>query len=115
MGWKLTLYLRTNQARGVAFQSAFLPYQPDQFPRTCSDRNTGSEAETSPSGNMAFCIAHAVPENKSVKAYPKGRKHLVIFDDVDVFLPVEQQLDGTAAAIPIRHQGRPEVLPRGPS
>jgi hypothetical protein len=33
-----------------------------------------------------------VNEDKSVQAYLKGRKHLVIFDDVDVFLPVEREL-----------------------
>jgi hypothetical protein len=49
---------------------------------------------------LAFCLARAVAEDKSVQAYPKGRKHLVIFDDVDVFLPIERQIDGATAAIP---------------
>ena len=30
------------------------------------------------------CLAHAVNENKYLHAYRKGRKRLVIFDDVDV-------------------------------
>src|SRR5512142_2054333 len=51
-------------------------------------------------GYLAFCLARAVDEDKSVQAYLKGRKHLVIFDDVDVFLPVERELGGTHAAIP---------------
>jgi hypothetical protein len=51
-------------------------------------------------GYLAFCLAHAVDEDKSVQAYLKGRRHLVIFDDVDVFLPVERELGGTHAAIP---------------
>jgi hypothetical protein len=41
-----------------------------------------------------------VDEDKSVQAYLKGRKRLVIFDDVDIFLPVERELGGTRAAIP---------------
>jgi pyruvate/2-oxoglutarate dehydrogenase complex dihydrolipoamide acyltransferase (E2) component len=52
-------------------------------------------------GYLAYCLGRAVDEDKSVQAYPKGRKHLVIFDDVDVFLPVERELGGGAhAAIP---------------
>ena len=35
-----------------------------------------------------------------MQAYPKGRKHLVIFDDVDIFMPVERELGGNHAAIP---------------
>jgi pyruvate/2-oxoglutarate dehydrogenase complex dihydrolipoamide acyltransferase (E2) component len=52
------------------------------------------------SGYLAFCLGRAVDEDKSVQAYPKGRKHLVIFDDVDVFLPVEREFGATSAAIP---------------
>ena len=51
-------------------------------------------------GYLAFCLGRAVDEDKSVQAYPKGRKHLVIFDDVDVFLPVEREVGETRAAIP---------------
>ena len=51
-------------------------------------------------GYLASCLARAVDENKSVQAYPKGAKHLIIFDDVDVFLPVERELGDARAAIP---------------
>jgi pyruvate/2-oxoglutarate dehydrogenase complex dihydrolipoamide acyltransferase (E2) component len=51
-------------------------------------------------GYLAFCLARAVDADKSVQAYLKGRKHLVIFDDVDVFLPVEREVGATFAAIP---------------
>jgi pyruvate/2-oxoglutarate dehydrogenase complex dihydrolipoamide acyltransferase (E2) component len=51
-------------------------------------------------GYLAFCLGRAVDEDKSVQAYLKGRKHLVIFDDVDIFLVVERELGGTRAAIP---------------
>lgn len=51
-------------------------------------------------GYLAFCLARAVDEDKSVQAYLKGRKRLVIFDDVDIFLPVERELGETRAAIP---------------
>jgi pyruvate/2-oxoglutarate dehydrogenase complex dihydrolipoamide acyltransferase (E2) component len=51
-------------------------------------------------GYLASCLGRAVDEDKSVQAYPKGRKHLVIFDDVDVFLPVEREVGENRAAIP---------------
>jgi len=48
-------------------------------------------------GYLAFCLARAVDEDKSVQAYLKGRKRLVMFDDVDVGLPVERTIGGTRA------------------
>jgi pyruvate/2-oxoglutarate dehydrogenase complex dihydrolipoamide acyltransferase (E2) component len=40
-------------------------------------------------GFLTFCLARAVDEDKAVQAYRKGRKQLVLFDDVDVGLMVE--------------------------
>jgi hypothetical protein len=62
-------------------------------------RGTTGEA-LSFTGYVAFCLAHAVDEDKLVQAYVKGRKHMVIFDDVDVFLPVEREVGKTPVALP---------------
>ena len=35
-------------------------------------------------GYLILCLARAVDENKAVQAYRKGRKQLVVFDDVHV-------------------------------
>ena len=40
------------------------------------------------------CLAHAVDENKSVQAYRKGRKHLALFNEVDVATPIERDMAG---------------------
>ena len=48
-------------------------------------------------GYLAYCLARAVDENKLVQAYLKGRKQLVVFDDVDVGLPIEREVDGKRA------------------
>ena len=48
-------------------------------------------------GYLAFCLARAVDENKSVQAYLKGHKQLVLFDDVDVGMTIERQINGTRA------------------
>jgi pyruvate/2-oxoglutarate dehydrogenase complex dihydrolipoamide acyltransferase (E2) component len=48
-------------------------------------------------GFLAFCLARAVDENKAVQAYRKGRKQLVLFDDVDVGILVERKIGEQAA------------------
>lgn len=40
-------------------------------------------------GYLISCLAHAVDEDKSVQAYRKGSKQLVMFDDVDVGYMIE--------------------------
>jgi pyruvate/2-oxoglutarate dehydrogenase complex dihydrolipoamide acyltransferase (E2) component len=43
---------------------------------------------------IAACLGKAVDENKSVQAYRKGRKQLVLFEDVDISIPVEHEVEG---------------------
>ena len=52
-------------------------------------------------GYLAFCLARAVDEDKSVQAFLKGRKRLVVFNDVDVVLPIEREIGGKRA--PMSH------------
>jgi pyruvate/2-oxoglutarate dehydrogenase complex dihydrolipoamide acyltransferase (E2) component len=42
-------------------------------------------------GYLTFCLARAVDEDKSIQAYRKGDKQLVLFDDVNVGLMVENK------------------------
>ena len=42
-------------------------------------------------GYLAFCLARAVDKEKAVQAYLKGRKQIVMFDDVNVGLMVERK------------------------
>jgi pyruvate/2-oxoglutarate dehydrogenase complex dihydrolipoamide acyltransferase (E2) component len=41
---------------------------------------------------LTLCLACAVDENKAVQAYLKGRKQLVLFDDVDVGMMIEGKI-----------------------
>src|SRR5574341_563818 len=50
-------------------------------------------------GYLAYCLARAVEEDKSVQAYLKGRKKLVMFDEVNVGLPVEREIGGKRTPI----------------
>ena len=43
-------------------------------------------------GYLALCLARAVDENKTVQAYLKGRRQLVLFDDVDVGMDIERKV-----------------------
>ena len=45
-------------------------------------------------GFLTLCLARAVDEDKSVQAYLKGRKQLVLFDDVNVGLLMERKSGG---------------------
>jgi pyruvate/2-oxoglutarate dehydrogenase complex dihydrolipoamide acyltransferase (E2) component len=46
-------------------------------------------------GFLAYCLARAVDEDKAVQAYLRGRKQVVLFDDVNVGLMVERQTGET--------------------
>ena len=43
-------------------------------------------------GFLTLCLARAVDEDKSVQAYLKGRKQIVLFEDVDVGLMIERKI-----------------------
>jgi pyruvate/2-oxoglutarate dehydrogenase complex dihydrolipoamide acyltransferase (E2) component len=43
-------------------------------------------------GFLAFCLARAVDEDKTIQAYRKGGKQLILFDYVNVGLMVEQKV-----------------------
>jgi len=48
-------------------------------------------------GFLTLCLARAVDEDKSVQAYLKGRKQLVLFDDVHVGVMVENAAGGKSS------------------
>jgi hypothetical protein len=61
--------------------------------RQCIAAHKARTGETlSFTGFLTFCLARAVDEDKTVQAYLKGSKQLVIFDDVDVELMVERKV-----------------------
>jgi pyruvate/2-oxoglutarate dehydrogenase complex dihydrolipoamide acyltransferase (E2) component len=48
---------------------------------------------------LIACLAQAVNEHKTVQAYHKGRKHLVLFDEVDVETQIERETAGQKQSI----------------
>ncbi|TMD98106.1 MAG: 2-oxo acid dehydrogenase subunit E2, partial [Chloroflexi bacterium] len=49
---------------------------------------------------LATCLGKAVDENKAVQACRKGRKYLILFDDVDVMIQIERDMAGQKQPIP---------------
>ncbi len=49
---------------------------------------------------LAACVAHAVDMNKSVHAYRNWRHQLVLFDDVDINIQVERDMQGQKFSLP---------------
>jgi pyruvate/2-oxoglutarate dehydrogenase complex dihydrolipoamide acyltransferase (E2) component len=49
---------------------------------------------------LIACLAQAVEEHKAVQAYRKGSKHLILFDEVDVYTPIERDVAGHSQLIP---------------
>jgi pyruvate/2-oxoglutarate dehydrogenase complex dihydrolipoamide acyltransferase (E2) component len=46
-------------------------------------------------GWVIKCIAQAASEHKLLNAYRLGRRKIVMFDDVDVSMPIEREVNGT--------------------
>jgi len=67
--------------------------------RFMADHKARTGESLSFTGYLAFCLARAVDEDKSVQALLKGRTQLVVFDDVDVALFIEREIGGTRAAM----------------
>jgi pyruvate/2-oxoglutarate dehydrogenase complex dihydrolipoamide acyltransferase (E2) component len=49
---------------------------------------------------IAACLGKAVDENKAVQAYRQGRKQLVLFEDVDIAILVEHEVEGQKFPLP---------------
>ena len=47
-------------------------------------------------GFLTLCLACAADEHKEVQAYLKGRKQLVLFDDVDAGMMIEGKISATS-------------------
>ncbi len=62
------------------------------------------------------CLAKAVEENKAVQATRQGRKHLIVFEDVDVATQIERDMSGQKQNIHLHLQSRQsQDLPRDSS
>jgi pyruvate/2-oxoglutarate dehydrogenase complex dihydrolipoamide acyltransferase (E2) component len=49
---------------------------------------------------LTACLAKAVDENREVQAYRLGSNRLIVFDDVDVWVPIEHDVAGEKYVVP---------------
>ena len=49
---------------------------------------------------LVACLAKAVDEHKAVQAFRKGSKRLVLFEEVDVYTPIEHDMAGQKQPMP---------------
>ena len=49
---------------------------------------------------LMACLAKAVDEHKAVQATRFGRKHLIVFEEVDVYTPIERDVAGQKQIVP---------------
>jgi pyruvate/2-oxoglutarate dehydrogenase complex dihydrolipoamide acyltransferase (E2) component len=49
---------------------------------------------------LIACLAKAVDEHKAVQAYRKGSKRLILFEEVDVYTPIERDVAGQKQIMP---------------
>ena len=59
--------------------------------RLIADHKARTGEALSFAGFLSYCLARAVDEDKSIQAYRKGSKRLILFDDVNVGLMVEHK------------------------
>jgi pyruvate/2-oxoglutarate dehydrogenase complex dihydrolipoamide acyltransferase (E2) component len=80
-------YLDLKSGRNVMY--ALLEVDVTAARQFIEDYNTQKGEQLSFTGYLIYCLARAVDEDKAVQAYRKGRKLLVLFDDVDVGFMIE--------------------------
>jgi pyruvate/2-oxoglutarate dehydrogenase complex dihydrolipoamide acyltransferase (E2) component len=49
---------------------------------------------------IAACLGKAIDEDKAVQAYRKGKNQLVLFEDVDIYIMVEREVEGEKFPLP---------------
>ncbi len=60
-------------------------------------------------GFLVYCGARAIEQNKQVHAYRDWRNRLIVFDDVDVYVPVDKPGEALFSHVIIRGANRKSV------
>ena len=58
------------------------------------ERKTSGQPILSLTGYIIFCFASALSKYTNISAYRKGKKKIVLFDDVDISTIIERDVDG---------------------
>lgn len=79
--------------------------------RAIRERRARTNEPASFTGFLIACLAHAIDEDTGMQAMRKGRNRLVCFDDVDVTVAVESDVEATKIPVPhiVRAANRKDV------
>jgi pyruvate/2-oxoglutarate dehydrogenase complex dihydrolipoamide acyltransferase (E2) component len=84
--------------------------------RAIRERRAQLDEPLSLTAFIVACLAQAIAEDKRMHAHRKGKRALVLFDDVDVTVAVERSLEGVRIPVPhiVRAANRksPEAITR---
>ena len=101
-GYKIVPYPKLRRALAVTLRSArrkpmihgFIDVDVTKAHAFLQEHKAKTGESLSFTAFIITCLAQAVDENKSLQAYRKGSKHLVLFDDVDVATLIEREIAG---------------------
>jgi len=74
--------------------NAFLEADVTTARRLIKEKKEKTGIKISFTGWIIKCVAQALSENKAINSYRHGRKKILIFDDVDVGIPIERFVNG---------------------
>ena len=63
--------------------------------RLLRERKASGQSILSLTGYITFCFSSALSKHKNISAYRKGKRKIVLFDDVDISTIIEREVDGT--------------------
>jgi pyruvate/2-oxoglutarate dehydrogenase complex dihydrolipoamide acyltransferase (E2) component len=69
--------------------------------RAIRERRAQSGEPLSFTAFIVACLARAIDEDKTLHAHRKGKRALVLFDDVDVTVAVERTVEGSRIPLPL--------------
>ncbi|HEX9067861.1 MAG TPA: 2-oxo acid dehydrogenase subunit E2 [Ktedonobacterales bacterium] len=87
-------------ARRVPLMHALIEVDVTEARRSLRDLHRRSGVAVSFTGYLVRCVAVAVARHPQMQAHRSGRRHLVLYDDVDVCMPIEHDVGGHKQAAP---------------
>ncbi len=101
-GYKIVPFPKTRRMLAVTYPAvrrksmthAFIEVDVTEARRRLRELKERTGESLSFTAFIIACVAHAVDENKLLNACRKGRKHLILFDAVDVATAVEREMAG---------------------
>ena len=105
---QIVLYPKMRRLEAIAYRSTYhkpmihglLEVDVTRAREYLRDHRAATGESLSFTAFLIACLAQAVDEHKAVQAYRLGRKRLILFEEVDVYTPVERDVAGQKEIMP---------------